>query len=481
MNSRSLLTLCLFFTWTAAAAPSNDSFSSPRVIASAPASITTATGGATAQPGEPFHDGYPPRASVWFRWTAPSAGIVDISTLGSGFDTILAVYTGTSLSSLVRVASNDDANGSTSRVGFFAFANTIYYIAVDGYEGDVGYLKLGLTFTGGVAAPPNDNRADAILITNIPVSISAINYLATIEPGEFTPIASGGASVWWQWVAPTDGNYIVTTEGSDFDTILTLSRDSTVLDWNDDASSSTSELRFNAHANIRYYFSVQGYDGAIGRVQLNVAANPPRPSPQWRLAEMNGLSLQASDFLGKVVILDFWATWCGPCIEEIPMFIRLQDRFGPDGLVIIGVSTDAEGFAVVRPFAESYQVNYLETITNYAIERDFGPIEFIPSTFIISREGMITDEFVGSYPQKTFEDAILPLLYPPIPLNAGRAGTNIVMNWAGSIAGYLLQSSTNLTSTNWLNVASTIEVSGQTNSVRLPISGENRFFRLVHP
>jgi thiol-disulfide isomerase/thioredoxin len=384
------------------------------------------------------------------------------------------------LDALTRIVSNDDAGGPTSKVNFVAAAESIYLIAVDGYNGNFGNLKLSLDLLGGLTAPLNDNYGSAAFISNAPIALTASNYLATVEAGELRPTTNGGSSLWWLWEAPVSGHFIVSTAGSDFDTILSVYKSGTLVTWNDDATGHASVVRFNARAGARYHISVQGYRGAMGVLQLSIVADPPKPAPLWTLLDMDGKVLNSSNFLGKVVMLDFWATWCGPCIEEVPHFIAMQEKYRADGLVIIGVSTDPEGFEVVRPFVESWSVNYISTVVTPQIERDYGPVQFIPSTYIIDRGGMIVDKFVGVYSQKSFEDAILPLLYPEISMQFSRAGSDLLLRWPASSTGYIVQAATNLIPANWSNLFVPINVSDENNVARIPLSGANRYFRLVH-
>ena len=130
-------------------------------------SISGSNVGATAELDEPNHAGYLTETSVWWMWTAPSSGYVEISTIGSDFDTLLAVYTGTTLSSLNNLASNDDADdGFYSHVQFSAVLGTTYQIAVAGHAGDEGNIELNI---GSIAPPPpsNDDFADRIALPSL--------------------------------------------------------------------------------------------------------------------------------------------------------------------------------------------------------------------------------------------------------------------------------------------------------------------------
>jgi hypothetical protein len=123
--------------------PPNDNFANSILISGGTASVAGSNSGASKEPGEPKHAGDAGGASVWWRWTAPKLGTVTISTAGSSFDTLLGVYTGTSVSALTTIASNDDYGGLfTSQVSFTAQQNTTYRIAVDGYGGATGSIVL---------------------------------------------------------------------------------------------------------------------------------------------------------------------------------------------------------------------------------------------------------------------------------------------------------------------------------------------------
>jgi len=133
-------------------------------------------------------------------------------------------------------------------------------------------------------------------------------------------------------------------------------------------------------------------------------------APNFELMGMDGEKVQLSDFAGKVVILDFWATWCPPCRAEIPDLVSLQKKYGEKGLVVVGLSLDAEGAGVVKPFAQEYHVNYPMLIANAKIASQFGGVIGIPTTFVLDRQGRIVKKFVGRMELKTFEEAVQPLL-----------------------------------------------------------------------
>lgn len=134
--------------------------------------------------------------------------------------------------------------------------------------------------------------------------------------------------------------------------------------------------------------------------------------PAWELKDVNGKAIHSADFQGKVVILDFWATWCPPCRAEIPGFIELQKRHEKDGLVVIGISLDRGDPAGVKSFLKKNGVNYPVAFGTEAMVRAFGNIESIPTTFILDRAGRIVTKQEGFADKEEFEKEIKPLLKP---------------------------------------------------------------------
>jgi hypothetical protein len=123
----------------------NDAFANPLQLTGTYDYVVGSNVGATWESNEPYHWQTTGTQSVWWRWQAPLSGTVTISTAGSSFDTILAAYTGTSLSGLSLMANNDDYGANfTSQISFFATAGTVYRIAVDGYDIASGFISLAV-------------------------------------------------------------------------------------------------------------------------------------------------------------------------------------------------------------------------------------------------------------------------------------------------------------------------------------------------
>ncbi|MFW6132161.1 MAG: TlpA disulfide reductase family protein [Candidatus Aminicenantaceae bacterium] len=118
-------------------------------------------------------------------------------------------------------------------------------------------------------------------------------------------------------------------------------------------------------------------------------------APDFSLITLDGDEISYSDYKGKVLFLNFWATWCGPCQVEIPDFIEVYDKLKKEGMEILGVSLDRAGIEKVKKFVEEYRMNYPVAMANQKIMNDYKPGRFIPTTIIIDRNGIIKHKHVG--------------------------------------------------------------------------------------
>lgn len=133
-------------------------------------------------------------------------------------------------------------------------------------------------------------------------------------------------------------------------------------------------------------------------------------APAWELKDLEGKPVKLSDFKGKVVLLNFWATWCPPCREEIPDLVALQNEYKDKGLVVIGVSLDQNGPARVKSFVERMKINYPIVMGDEKTASAYGSIEAIPTTFFIDRDGKVAGQHEGGSDMAGFESALKPLL-----------------------------------------------------------------------
>lgn len=120
-----------------------------------------------------------------------------------------------------------------------------------------------------------------------------------------------------------------------------------------------------------------------------------RPAPDFSLASLDGNTLKLSDFHGKAVLLNFWATWCEPCKVEMPWFVELQKKYGPQGLQILGVAMDDASPKEISDFAKKMGVNYPIVIGKEAVGDQYGGLPYLPSTFYIDRDGKVVDRVYG--------------------------------------------------------------------------------------
>ena len=134
-----------------------------------------------------------------------------------------------------------------------------------------------------------------------------------------------------------------------------------------------------------------------------------KPAPDFSLQDINGQTVKLSDYRGKTVVLNFWATWCGPCRKEIPDFIELQSEYASKGLQFIGVAIDDQGIGVVKPYAEQAKMNYPVLIGNQDVFTKFGGSNSIPVTLIIDKKGMIRYTYVGARPKASLAEMLLAL------------------------------------------------------------------------
>ena len=378
-----------------AAPPGNDAFAAATLLRAATGSYNGTNREATKQTGEPRHAGNVGGASVWYRWVAPAAGTATFDTLAGGFDTLLAVYTGSSVGALTLVAQNDNATSATrtSKVSFSARAATTYYVAVDGYNGGSvparGTFAVNWQLTATGRTVPNDRFAAATAIDGPSGTSGGTSLAATKESGEPSHAANaGGASVWLRWTAPATAQVTFSTDGSAFDTLLGIYTgvavgslvkvaESDDIAWNILRSSVT----FGAQQGTTYSIAVDGkrfsYSGAAsGDYTLtwrSAALTPPVNdafASAVRLTGVGGVSRRTTagatkepgepDHAGNPGGASVWYTWTAPA-DGVWRFYTAGSTFNTLLAAYSGASVDA-----LSPVAANDDASATDTTSSVA-------------------------------------------------------------------------------------------------------------------
>src|SRR5450759_3106975 len=134
-----------------------------------------------------------------------------------------------------------------------------------------------------------------------------------------------------------------------------------------------------------------------------------RVAPDFSLQDLNGQPLELANYRGKVVLLDFWATWCTPCRGEIPHFVALQNQYREPGLQVIGISMD-DSPKPVREFYQEFKMNYPVALGTEKLAEAYGGVLGLPVMFLIGRDGQVAAKYVGEVQMPVLEQEIKTLL-----------------------------------------------------------------------
>jgi cytochrome c biogenesis protein CcmG/thiol:disulfide interchange protein DsbE len=149
-----------------------------------------------------------------------------------------------------------------------------------------------------------------------------------------------------------------------------------------------------------------------------------KSAPDFSLQDSNGRTVHLSDYRGKVVLLNFWATWCGPCRLEIPWFVQFERQHKDQGFAVIGIAMDDDGWASVKPFAEDLEINYRILMGNDSVALLYGGVDSLPTTFLIDRAGKVASVHIGLVSRSYYENDLKELFQSSAP--AAGAGDSAV-------------------------------------------------------
>lgn len=128
-------------------------------------------------------------------------------------------------------------------------------------------------------------------------------------------------------------------------------------------------------------------------------------APDWSMQDLQGRTVRSQDLRGRVVVLNFWATWCPPCRREIPELQAFQDAQGTNGAVVLGAATDEEGTALLKPFAERNKIRYPILLATAEVQSSFA-VTSLPSTWIIGPTGKVQARYLGALTRKELDRAV---------------------------------------------------------------------------
>ena len=134
------------------------------------------------------------------------------------------------------------------------------------------------------------------------------------------------------------------------------------------------------------------------------------PAPSWVLKDLDGNPVSSTNYQGRVLLVNFWATWCPPCRQEIPDFVKFTKEHDTNRVMILGISADEGGPAVVKPFITSYKINYPILMADQAILDAYGGVAGFPTTFVIDAKCNFVSRHLGRFSEDDFKRFVLPLV-----------------------------------------------------------------------
>jgi peroxiredoxin len=135
-----------------------------------------------------------------------------------------------------------------------------------------------------------------------------------------------------------------------------------------------------------------------------------KPAADFTLKDENGATVKLVDYRGKVVLLNFWATWCGPCGVEIPWFVEFEQKYKSQGFAVLGVSMDEDGWSAVKPYVAERKINYRVLLGNDSLAQFYGGLDSLPTSFMIDKDGKVASTRIGLVSKNEYVNEIQCLL-----------------------------------------------------------------------
>ncbi|MEY2410453.1 MAG: hypothetical protein QOF48_3123 [Verrucomicrobiota bacterium] len=351
------------------------------------------------------------------------------------------------------------------------------------------------------AAAPNDSFFNAGVLSGL-TNFTVSNVGATSEPGEPPHAGEPAArSLWWRWTPPFAGSFSIVTSNSfvtnrvALDTTLAVYTGNTLAALvpvvaNDDTyygefGATWSRLVFRAYPTETLWIAVDSI-GAAGSIRLEISVAGPITQP-WTVTNLQGQLVASSNYAGQVIMVDFWETTCGACVEEFPDLVRVQDALHPRGFSFFGISGDT-GPDPVNYYLHSHAVNYPIAMGNPQAQSILagGPVGY-PTKFLIDREGRTVGQYLGGHDEAYYRGLIEPLLRtaPPLRVNIfslGAAGVRV--SWPGVEPGYHVETTADPASNTWVDLGLPVVLMNNQYFVTIPPSNPPRsaqFLRLAKP
>lgn len=358
------------------------------------------------------------------------------------------------------------------------------------------FVGLGLPVFAAQPATLADNFADATPVSGR-LLLAASNSLATAEPGE--PSHAGvppRRTLWATWTATNTGTYSFSTSNSLdsarlwLDTVVAVYTGTSfsnlqLVASSDDLDTFTlwSRVFFRAYSGETFHVAVGMADDNTGTVSLNISFAGPLMSP-WVAPDLNGNEISSFSFIGKILLVDFWETTCGACVDELPYMMDLFRSLQPRGFAMVGLSADPSA-EIVKDYLETRPVPYVMGMKSVTADSSLNGSIGMPTKVLVDQDSRIVARYIGGVSPLNDTDQfyireINGLLRPPPPgarMSVARSAGDIRISWSAAELPQRLESSTN-PATAWAVVNTTLATNNGQILVTLPATNTARFFRL---